>query len=454
MGGVDQTKRICPNILLAGSNMKRYRLAAKQWLQVFQSFGCVVQKKSIDEALLDLTDLVRARLNAGDIRTSVPHPDPSAIVKERDLRMEHARQALEAVRTSEVWGDEEEASGTMRAAIMSSRSTDPLTTMQDSYRFARIPTAAQASSLPQHAPLSAKQRSKQQYVSYAEVYTDAKLTPEQNRVRALTPEQFDAHMKQIHCIDHCRASRSQLEPIALVPATLPSSLLSLSHVHDNCDSMSSSSISTESDSSSSSLDDLVSLLGPSPPSPRAVAPSIPPLDCWLGTVVCANDYSPPSSTDLVAAVTAYNNNNNNDSSTNTALPATSMASMDDVLLCIGAQIAFEIRRALFSQYGLTTSAGIANSPMLAKIASSTNKPNQQSIVRPCIGPLLLNPLSIRKIPGFGAKSQSIVSAKGLDIIGQLQHHTLSELSAAYGEVSCYRLSLCCSLNHMALSSYQ
>ncbi len=100
---------------------------------------------------------------------------------------------------------------------------------------------------------------------------------------------------------------------------------------------------------------------------------------------------------------------------------------DDLLFSVGSQIAFEIRLRLFERTGFTTSAGVAPNPMLAKLASSMYKPNQQSILRAAMAPSFLSPVSLSKITGFGPKSQALAEAAGIRIVGDVQNVPLSVL---------------------------
>ncbi len=58
-------EKLCGDMKFAGSHMPRYRAAHRKWLAIMRTFsewGVVVQKKSIDEALLDLTTAARQRI--------------------------------------------------------------------------------------------------------------------------------------------------------------------------------------------------------------------------------------------------------------------------------------------------------------------------------------------------------------------------------------------------------
>jgi nucleotidyltransferase/DNA polymerase involved in DNA repair len=66
---------------------------------------------------------------------------------------------------------------------------------------------------------------------------------------------------------------------------------------------------------------------------------------------------------------------------------------------------------VFDSLGFTVSAGIAASKLLAKIGSSRNKPNKQTLVPVLASPLVLRTLPLRGIPGLGGKAGRIVEQK-------------------------------------------
>lgn len=78
--------QIEPKMRFIGSNMRRYRTAMKQWLHIFQSYndgkGTIVQKKSIDESLIDLTELCKQRIKEKRLMKLVPHRNPEELVYE------------------------------------------------------------------------------------------------------------------------------------------------------------------------------------------------------------------------------------------------------------------------------------------------------------------------------------------------------------------------------------
>lgn len=97
------------------------------------------------------------------------------------------------------------------------------------------------------------------------------------------------------------------------------------------------------------------------------------------------------------------------------------------------KIAKEIRQRIFSERGLTASAGIAPNKMLAKIASDWKKPNGQFAILPeQVGPFMLS-LPIQKIWGIGPKNAERLISHGIKTCGNLQKFTLIELVQQFGK---------------------
>ncbi|RPA81910.1 DNA/RNA polymerase [Ascobolus immersus RN42] len=76
---------------------------------------------------------------------------------------------------------------------------------------------------------------------------------------------------------------------------------------------------------------------------------------------------------------------------------------DDVVLNIGAEIVANIRKDVRETLGYTTSGGIAQNKMLAKLGSAVNKPNKQTIVRPRAVKTFLEGIKLTKIRNLGGK---------------------------------------------------
>mmetsp|Transcript_36029 Transcript_36029/g.67180 ORF Transcript_36029/g.67180 Transcript_36029/m.67180 type:complete len:868 (+) Transcript_36029:40-2643(+) len=75
----------------------------------------------------------------------------------------------------------------------------------------------------------------------------------------------------------------------------------------------------------------------------------------------------------------------------------------DRLLICGAFLVQQLRKDLFDQTGYTSSAGIAHTKMLSKVASAMHKPNKMTVIPSSIVPSLMKSLPLNRIKGFGGK---------------------------------------------------
>jgi len=96
-------------------------------------------------------------------------------------------------------------------------------------------------------------------------------------------------------------------------------------------------------------------------------------------------------------------------------------------------IAKEIRKRIFEETRLTSSAGIAPNKMLAKIASDWRKPNGQFAITPDQVEAFIRDLPVRKIWGVGPKSAEKFEQQGIRTCGDLQKIDLSELVRRHGK---------------------
>lgn len=81
---------------------------------------------------------------------------------------------------------------------------------------------------------------------------------------------------------------------------------------------------------------------------------------------------------------------------------------------------------------LTASVGLGPNKLIAKIASDMHKPDGLTVVETAKAEAFLEPLSIRKIPGIGPKTESFLNAQGIKIVQDLKKYTLAELEAMLG----------------------
>jgi DNA polymerase IV len=85
-------------------------------------------------------------------------------------------------------------------------------------------------------------------------------------------------------------------------------------------------------------------------------------------------------------------------------------------------IARRIKNRIKEITGLTASVGVASNKLVAKIASDLDKPDGLTIVPEARIQAILDPLSVRRLPGLGRKSGEKVEAAGI--------HTFAELRVA------------------------
>jgi len=88
-------------------------------------------------------------------------------------------------------------------------------------------------------------------------------------------------------------------------------------------------------------------------------------------------------------------------------------------LAIGSQIVASIRKQVYDTLGYTCSAGIAQNKMIAKVISSFNKPNGQTVCPPEYVSRLMSTVSLTSLRGFGGKmGTTIVNLLPAEVIGE------------------------------------
>ena len=83
-------------------------------------------------------------------------------------------------------------------------------------------------------------------------------------------------------------------------------------------------------------------------------------------------------------------------------------------------IARHIKRRIAERTGLTASVGVAPNKLVAKIASDLMKPDGLTVVEPERVHAVLDPLSVRRLPGLGRKTGAKVEAAGIATLGELR----------------------------------
>lgn len=83
------------------------------------------------------------------------------------------------------------------------------------------------------------------------------------------------------------------------------------------------------------------------------------------------------------------------------------------------ELAARIREEVRAEVGLTVSAGVATSKLVAKIASDMNKPDGLTVVPAGLEVEFLTPLAIGKLPGVGLATMKQLTLLGVRTIGDL-----------------------------------
>jgi DNA polymerase-4 len=96
-------------------------------------------------------------------------------------------------------------------------------------------------------------------------------------------------------------------------------------------------------------------------------------------------------------------------------------------------IAVQIRTLVRKTIGLTVSAGVGTSKLVAKIASDLNKPDGLTIVPPGQEELFLAPLPIGRLWGVGHTTRDALALIGVKTIGDLHRIPPAILTAKFGK---------------------
>jgi DNA polymerase-4 len=110
-------------------------------------------------------------------------------------------------------------------------------------------------------------------------------------------------------------------------------------------------------------------------------------------------------------------------------PAVEGLSLDEAFLDVTASLALKgdavsiargIKRSILTQTELTASVGVAPNKLVAKIGSDLNKPDGLTVVDATNMRAVLDPLSVRRLPGLGRKLGERVEAAGITTFEQLR----------------------------------
>jgi DNA polymerase IV (DinB-like DNA polymerase) len=97
-----------------------------------------------------------------------------------------------------------------------------------------------------------------------------------------------------------------------------------------------------------------------------------------------------------------------------------------------AHLAQQLKNALHGTVKLSSTIGISENKLIAKIASDYKKPDGLTVVEPENIESFLGPLPIRSIPGIGKKSEEKFSEMNLETISQLRNVDVFTLNELFG----------------------
>lgn len=123
-------------------------------------------------------------------------------------------------------------------------------------------------------------------------------------------------------------------------------------------------------------------------------------------------------------------------------PDVEMASIDEAYVDISGctemqklsypKIARKILEDIYKKSGLSISCGMASSKIVAKVASSQNKPHKLTVVPYGSEAKFLAPLQLKALPGIGPRTFSYLEAQGLQKIADLAKMDVSEVMKRFG----------------------
>lgn len=97
------------------------------------------------------------------------------------------------------------------------------------------------------------------------------------------------------------------------------------------------------------------------------------------------------------------------------------------------KVCLEIKKEIMEKERLTCSIGLGPNKLIAKIASDFKKPDGLTMVTERDAEAFLEPMSIRKIPGVGPKTEERLNKEGIRTVKELKVFTREELSERFGK---------------------
>jgi DNA polymerase-4 len=92
----------------------------------------------------------------------------------------------------------------------------------------------------------------------------------------------------------------------------------------------------------------------------------------------------------------------------------------------------QLTTAIFDDIGLPSSAGVATSKVVAKVASALAKPRGVMLVPAGVERAVLAPLPVRSFPGIGPVAEARLHAAGYETLGAVAEAPVAELQKIFG----------------------
>src|SRR5512144_1774604 len=92
----------------------------------------------------------------------------------------------------------------------------------------------------------------------------------------------------------------------------------------------------------------------------------------------------------------------------------------------------QLTTAIFDEIGLPSSAGVATSKVVAKVASALAKPRGVMLVPAGVERAVLAPLPVRSFPGIGPVAEATLHAAGYQTLGAVAEASIADLQKIFG----------------------
>jgi DNA polymerase-4 len=97
------------------------------------------------------------------------------------------------------------------------------------------------------------------------------------------------------------------------------------------------------------------------------------------------------------------------------------------------ELAAKLKQRIRDEMGLSCSVGVAPNKLLAKLASTLNKPDGLTIISQESAQEILGPLNVEKLCGIGDKTAKCLSNLGIHTLGQLASYPSDVLKSRFGK---------------------